>query len=490
MTNNNNMAGRGGRALPANLLAWATQLKQLTEFGGAVADAQREDWSLCGHAVLLEVDEPDTTRVVLQDVAAQSGMALLDVAVADVVGAADGWMQALAAPTPTIAYLTPGAWMGGDSIAEFLMGADPGVADDDACRQFRDKLIAFLSDTVHAHPVVLVTGIGASDMLHVALRQVGLFDRRIKVARTTDAQLTEEFIQAVGEPYLGPSLRSDRARLARLLRHEYPKRRRRALMQRALRRQAWAEGRPVEMADLLRCAAYGTAECAPVVVSEDVLWSHAVHEAGHAVVEHLDSVERKPPSYCSILTGVDSLGVVVPNAESIEIRTDDALWRDVTHRLRACLGGRAAEQVVLGLERLSAVGSRTDLDSASRLAGRMVAIWGLPLGDASLEQTAENLLVWAGEPSLAESAHADLRVRRLLQEQYGRTLRLLEQHRDYLLRIAQALLERTVLLQEDLERLWQECSAANAVAAGSRMVETHRTPSIRTAAAAHEKQGV
>jgi hypothetical protein len=46
---------------------------------------------------------------------------------------------------------------------------------------------------------------------------------------------------------------------------------------------------------------YGTSEVAIKVDEGEKRRRHAIHEAGHALISHLDSKDRLPPSYCSVL---------------------------------------------------------------------------------------------------------------------------------------------------------------------------------------------
>ncbi|MCA9679262.1 MAG: ATP-dependent zinc metalloprotease FtsH, partial [Myxococcales bacterium] len=96
----------------------------------------------------------------------------------------------------------------------------------------------------------------------------------------------------------------------------------------------------------------------------------AIHEAGHALVAHL-SPHAEPVRRVSILPRGMALGVTQQTpAEDRHLMTRSELEA----RLRVALGGRAAEQLVLG--EVSS-GAEDDLRQATRLAAKMVAHYGM-----------------------------------------------------------------------------------------------------------------
>jgi cell division protease FtsH len=98
----------------------------------------------------------------------------------------------------------------------------------------------------------------------------------------------------------------------------------------------------------------------------DVLWRTAIHEAGHIIVaHHLDL----PPARKAELTNVG--GSVEFPERPLECQTT------TRHRIATLMGGRAAEQVILGIASNGAgLGPSSDLAEATRLAGRSLFEWG------------------------------------------------------------------------------------------------------------------
>jgi hypothetical protein len=141
--------------------------------------------------------------------------------------------------------------------------------------------------------------------LDVSLRSVSYFDRRIRFPDVSPAIYAKWFLSELADETLAMSITQNPRKLGALLRHEYPDQRRRRLMQKAMRRVAWREQRPLEFADLVKFATYGTSEVDPEVNPEASTYKHAVHEAGHALITHIDSKDQIPPSYCSVLKHTD-----------------------------------------------------------------------------------------------------------------------------------------------------------------------------------------
>ena len=436
-----------------NIQKWADQLKILAASSSGQSLHSIDGWALCGHAVVLEVEDAETALETVKVVANYAGVALQIIPPTELVTQFSHWGASLTDQVPKIVYLTPGAWLGGASIESFLEENDLSCTDAELCKQFRNQLIDALQNATERTPFVVVTGAPSFNALHVSLRKMDLFDRRIQIAPLSKDELAEEFIAAVGQDRLGETFLGHLPRLGALLKYEYPDRRRRRLAQQALSRLSWSEQRKVELPDLLRFVGYGTAERAPPEISKELRWRNAVHEAGHALLAQLDSREQLPPTYCSILSGTDSHGIVIPNVESIEVTTLDTTLRDAEYRIRVRLAGRAAEQLLLGVDDLSASGSSEDLKRASNSARQMLGEWGMPTKGKSPGTISQNLAILVDEPTPSEAHHIESQVRTFLEEQYQATLDLLETHKNYLLAVAEDLSNKMVLFEEDFWEL-------------------------------------
>jgi AFG3 family protein len=113
------------------------------------------------------------------------------------------------------------------------------------------------------------------------------------------------------------------------------------------------------------------------------------------------------------------------------------------------LGGRAAEQVMLG--RIS-TGAQNDLERVTKMAYSQVAIYGMNPRVGLLSFPPEEGQL--NKPYSDDTARIiDGEVRTLVQGAYQRTLELLEEKRELVEGMAQALLKKEVLGTEDLEAL-------------------------------------
>lgn len=178
----------------------------------------------------------------------------------------------------------------------------------------------------------------------------------------------------------------------------------------------------------------------------------AVHEAGHAVVSrhltHADPIEK-----VTIVPRGRALGYVMyrPGEEKhLHSATE------IMDRIVSLLGGRAAEEVVMG--EVSS-GAADDLERATALARRMVMELGMSqeIGLVALGSSgAMAAAAYPGTPrtmSNATAATVDHAVRRLVCEAYDRAVDLLRRHRETLELVASALLERETLDGKELETM-------------------------------------
>ena len=185
-----------------------------------------------------------------------------------------------------------------------------------------------------------------------------------------------------------------------------------------------ARSEAVELQD--RHLQEAASEIAPPL-NPDVLWRTAVHEAGHIVVaHHLDM----PPARKAELTNVG--GYVDFPKRPVECQT--TVWQ----RIATLMAGRAAEQVILGSPSHGAgLGPTSDLAEATRLAGQAFFEWGL---GNQLAHIPIDVTLRYGTPQVA-TAKVDDALR--TADQIAR--KIIETHRDDVLRIAETMVEEREL---------------------------------------------
>jgi cell division protease FtsH len=115
------------------------------------------------------------------------------------------------------------------------------------------------------------------------------------------------------------------------------------------------------------------------------------------------------------------------------------------------LGGRASEDIFFG--KIS-TGAQNDLQQITRIAYSMVTVYGMneKVGNVSFyDPQQENSFT---KPYSDDTAKLiDYEVRHLIDEAYARTKNLLTQKKEEVEKLANALLEKEVLFQSDVEAL-------------------------------------
>ncbi|MGE5153095.1 MAG: ATP-dependent zinc metalloprotease FtsH [Bdellovibrio bacteriovorus] len=178
----------------------------------------------------------------------------------------------------------------------------------------------------------------------------------------------------------------------------------------------------------------------------------ACHEAGHALVAWL-TPQADPVHKVTIVPHGLALGVT-------EQRPSDDRYNlsrgYLLARLDVMLGGRAAEEVVIGD---ITTGAQDDLRQATELARRMVTSWGMSnLGLAAYERGGEDPFLGydlARPRAYSEETarQIDNAVHAILEERHRQARDLLDGARDRLERLAETLLHRETVGQDELARL-------------------------------------
>ncbi|XP_059305572.1 ATP-dependent zinc metalloprotease FTSH 10, mitochondrial-like [Lycium ferocissimum] len=176
----------------------------------------------------------------------------------------------------------------------------------------------------------------------------------------------------------------------------------------------------------------------------------AYHESGHAVagwfLEHAELLLK----VTIVPRGTAALGFAqyVPNENLL--MTKEQLF-DVTCMT---LGGRAAEQVLIG--KIS-TGAQNDLEKVTKMTYAQVAVYGFSdkVGLLSFPQR-EDGFEMSKPYSSKTAAIIDNEVREWVSKAYERTVQLIEEHKEHVAQIAELLLEKEVLHQDDLIKVLGE----------------------------------
>jgi len=173
----------------------------------------------------------------------------------------------------------------------------------------------------------------------------------------------------------------------------------------------------------------------------------AHHEAGHAIVgwylEHTDPLLK----VSIVPRGMGTLGFAQYQPKDQYLYTKEQLM----DRICVTLGGRIAESIIFG--RIS-TGAQDDLEKVTKIASSQVVHYGMneKIGYVSFKKENDDITV--EKPySQATSRLIDQETRKIVNEAYQKTYDLLITKKDELLKLAKVLLEREVLVRDDLREL-------------------------------------
>jgi cell division protease FtsH len=192
-----------------------------------------------------------------------------------------------------------------------------------------------------------------------------------------------------------------------------------------------------------------------MVMTEDEKKMTAYHEAGHAIVAlHEDASD--PIHKATIIPRGRALGMVMRLPE----RDNYSYHRDKMYaNLAVSMGGRVAEEVVFGYDKVSS-GASSDISYATGLARDMVTRWGMSDALGPLQYAEADEEVFLGysvnrQKNMSnETAQAiDKEIRRIVEAGYDRAKLLLKEHRGELETLAQALLEYETLSGDEIKTL-------------------------------------
>ena len=180
----------------------------------------------------------------------------------------------------------------------------------------------------------------------------------------------------------------------------------------------------------------------------------AYHEGGHTLIgmllKHADPVHKV---------------TIIPRGRAggytLMLPKEDrsyATRSELMDKLKVCLGGRVAEEVVL---KEISTGASQDIQQASKIARGMITQYGMSdvLGPITYGEGAEHQ-VFLGRDfnhqrnySEEVASEIDKEVRKYIENAYDECHRLIEENRDKLELIAQALMDRETLTADELDEL-------------------------------------
>ena len=174
----------------------------------------------------------------------------------------------------------------------------------------------------------------------------------------------------------------------------------------------------------------------------------AYHEVGHALVSALEK-HAQPVSKITIVphtSGALGYTMYLPEEEKFL-----STRQELEVELRSLVGGRAAEQLVFGVQ---TTGAANDLQRATQLARSMVSQYGMTkeLGLMTTATTQNSYL--DGTPymdcSQETASKVDMEVKKLLEEAFADATKILAVHRGLLDEVSEYLLLKETITGEEL----------------------------------------
>jgi cell division protease FtsH len=288
--------------------------------------------------------------------------------------------------------------------------------------------------------VIVIAATNRPDVLDPALLRPGRFDRQV-VVPLPDIRGREQILMVhMRKVPVGPDVKADiiargtpgfsGADLANLVNEA-------ALF------AARASKRLVDMLDFERAKdkIMMGAERRSMVMPEHERRNTAYHESGHAVVAKL-LIKTDPVHKVTIIPRGRALGV------TMQLPQEDRYSLDREHLLQnisVLFGGRIAEEIFMGQ---MTTGASNDFERATDLARRMVTQWGMSESMGPMVYGENEGEVFLGRSitthknvSEATMQQVDAEIRRIVDQQYSLSRRLIEENREKVETMAKALLE-------------------------------------------------
>jgi cell division protease FtsH len=197
------------------------------------------------------------------------------------------------------------------------------------------------------------------------------------------------------------------------------------------------------------------AERKSLVMTEEEKLLTAYHEGGHAIVA-LNVKATDPVHKATIIPRGRALGMVMqlPERDKLSMSLEQ-----MTSRLAIMMGGRVAEELVFGHEKVTS-GAASDIEQATKLARMMVTRWGLSneLGAVAYGENQDEVFLGyqvARQQNISEetSRKIDAEIRRLVEAGYAEAQKILTERRADLETLAKGLLEFETLTGDEIKDL-------------------------------------
>ena len=271
--------------------------------------------------------------------------------------------------------------------------------------------------------IIVLAATNRLDTLDAALLREGRFDRRIEVGLPDYGERLKILqVHARNKPLAETVKLEDLARRTTLFSGAQLE----TLLNEAAIRAARREGMQIEPEDMEAAfCAVTVGEERPGKLSEREKRTVAWHEAGHALLTHVMQPEAQLARVTIIPSSRGAAGYSMSVQPDRQLRTRKELMAMIS----VALGGRAAEEMLLGQDDVT-TGAANDLKRAREIASAMAREWAMGK---------------TGDPAADEKD--------ILREAMETARQCLQRYESALRGLAQALLTRETLLEEELRQL-------------------------------------
>jgi len=332
-------------------------------------------------------------------------------------------------------------------------GAGLGGGHDER-EQTLNQLLVEMDGFASNEGVIVMAATNRQDILDPALLRPGRFDRQIYVG-LPDIRGREEILKvhARKKPLAEDASLSDLAKATAGFTGADLEN----LLNEAALLAARSDKRFITMSDLHEAMMKVIAgpEKKSRVVTPQAKRLTAYHEAGHAVVIHeLDS--QDPVHQITIVPRGEAGGMTIYLPDEDRSYLSRSYMLD---RIAGLLGGRAAEQLVLGD---ISTGASNDISRATQLARKMVGTYGMSeqLGNVAFDAGHDEVFIGKSMAqtrpySEKTAAEMDGEIRRIMDDAYARCTAILEQYRPQLVEVAEYLLANETMTAEEFEKVFR-----------------------------------
>ncbi len=179
------------------------------------------------------------------------------------------------------------------------------------------------------------------------------------------------------------------------------------------------------------------------------------HEVGHALIDKLLKDANELHKVSIIPRGM-ALGVTWTRPKDEKVHVTKA---KLLAKITVSLGGRAAEEIVYGIDRVS-TGASQDLINVTNTARKMVTAWGMSekLGNMAYGKNEDNVFMgrdFGHQRDYSEQIafEIDTEIRKIVEERYELAKQLLRENRDMLEAISRELLEKETIDEKEFEEI-------------------------------------